>query len=394
MAKIKNQTNLIFTHKLLKAIGDSIIKVFIPLYILKSTNDIKLAMLYLLVYSLSTIIYMVILKKFILKYGVLSIMLHAIPLIVNQMLLSFYTIDLTISIVCGLLIGLAQTLYSIPLNLMFSYIDKNTDVAKFEVSTNIGKLVFILISGYLLSSNLKNSFLFLSLTASVIYIASIIPIMFAYNLLKSNYDNFKNAKTIKDQNNDAKIDNKTYIKYNIFHISFGLFQFVIDNIVPLYLYINNLSFESVTIVIALIELFKVLANYLAKFFVKHNKQLLCSCISTVLFLVSTILIMIFKTPIVLYILSCLISVTFPLVFVPMFHSFCTQINQDNNIIQGHFVRDCYIFSGRVPACTLLYFFPNFYFGFGIGIGAIIVMFVIEFSLLKSKKNTTTNDVLA
>ena len=76
----------------------------------------------------------------------------------------------------------------------------------------------------------------------------------------------------------------------------------------------------------------------------------------------------------------------------MFHSFCTQINKDNNIIQGHFIRDCYIFSGRVPTCTLLYFFPNFYFGFGIGIGAIIVMFVIEFSLLKSKKNTTTNDV--
>ena len=62
--------NLIFIHRLIKAFADSIIIVFIPLYILKQTNDINLAMLYLITYSLFVIFLMFILKKFIQKYGV------------------------------------------------------------------------------------------------------------------------------------------------------------------------------------------------------------------------------------------------------------------------------------------------------------------------------------
>ena len=55
--------NLIFIHKLIKAIADAIIIVFIPLYILKSTDDIRLAMLYLISFSLFVILFMFILKK-------------------------------------------------------------------------------------------------------------------------------------------------------------------------------------------------------------------------------------------------------------------------------------------------------------------------------------------
>ena len=55
--------NLIFIHKLLKAIADSIIKLFLPLYILKQTNDINLAMLYLIIYSSCVMLTMFILKK-------------------------------------------------------------------------------------------------------------------------------------------------------------------------------------------------------------------------------------------------------------------------------------------------------------------------------------------
>lgn len=81
--------NLIFIHKLLKAIADSIIKLFLPLYILKQTNDINLAMLYLIIYSSCVMLTMFILKTIIQKFGVFAIMVHFIPIIVTMGLFSF-----------------------------------------------------------------------------------------------------------------------------------------------------------------------------------------------------------------------------------------------------------------------------------------------------------------
>ena len=53
--------NLIFIHKLLKSIADSIIIVFIPLYVLKTTGDIRLSMAYLIIFSLFVMLFMFIL---------------------------------------------------------------------------------------------------------------------------------------------------------------------------------------------------------------------------------------------------------------------------------------------------------------------------------------------
>ena len=150
--------NLIFIHKLLKAIADSIIKLFLPLYILKQTNDINLAMLYLIIYSSCVMLTMFILKTIIQKFGVFAIMVHFIPIIVTMGLFSFLQIDITLVIIAAILMSFSQTLYSIPLNLIFTFGDKKTNVGKFQIASNIGKLTFTLISGYLLSSTIRNSF--------------------------------------------------------------------------------------------------------------------------------------------------------------------------------------------------------------------------------------------
>ena len=233
--------NLIFIHKLIKAIADAIIIVFIPLYILKSTDDIRLAMLYLICFSLFVILFMFILKKIIQKYGVICIMLHFIPIIITEGLLSFLPINIGNIIICAALMGLSQALYSIPLNLIFTFGDKKTNVGKFMIATNIGKLIFTLISGLILS-NIENSFLILSIISSVFYIICMFPIIFAYKELKDKYNNID----IKQEK--LKI-NKWFV---IFHITFGLFQPIMDNVVPLFLYLNNLSFQAVTIFIVLI----------------------------------------------------------------------------------------------------------------------------------------------
>ena len=374
---MKNKTNLIFLHKLLKAFADSIIKIFIPLYILKTTNNIKLSFLYLITYTISTLIFMFILKRFLQKYGIISIILHCIPIITTQFLLTFYTINVLNSIMSGVLMGLSQTLYSIPLNLIFAFSDKETNVAKFEAATNVGKILFVLLSGFLISSTIKNSFLYLSILASLFYISCVIPILYSYNLLKNNYNLIKKQKKLD-------ISKKDYLYFNIFHIVFGSFQSTMDNVLPLYLYINNLSFESVSIIIVLIELCKILANYFAKY-------LICTILSFSVFLISSILILIFKNAVVLYILSCLISVTFPLTFVPMFKLFCKKISADNYIFDGMTSRDIYIFIGKIPLYSCYFVIPSMYSCFAIGIVSSIIMFYNEYKI--TSKPTNNNESL-
>ena len=372
---LNDKANLIFLHKLFKALGDSTIKIFIPLFILKNTNDLRLSFLYLLTYSVSTLLLMILLKKMIQKFGVICIILHAIPIIITQFILSTISINFYVVLVCGILAGITQTLYSIPLNLLFAFGDKSTNVAKFQIASNVGKLVFVLFSGFMISSSIENSFLYLSIIATVFYIASIIPILFGYNMLKNNYTNLSKNENL------SKIN---YPIFNVFHMSFSIFQSTMDNVLPLYLFVNNLSFEAVSTIIALIELFKILANYTAKYLVSKSLQIVSVTISFILFLSSAILLIIIKTPVVLYILSCVISVSFPLTFVPMFKIYCNKLNIDQYTFNGITDRDVYIFIGKFPLYSIYYIIPSMYSCFAIGIISTIIMYACEYKLCKNK----------
>lgn len=373
---MKNQNN-IFIHKLLKSIADSIIIVFIPLYVLKTTNDFRLSMAYLIIFSLFVLFFMFVLKKLIQKYGVLAMILHFIPIIITEYILSFATIDIWIIIICAGLMGLSQALYSIPLNLVFTFGDKKTNVGLFMIATNIGKIIFTLVSGFILSSEIKNSFLILSIASTSFYILSVFPILFAYKELKNNYDNTKN-------------NNSQTVKFNpwfiIFHIAFGLFQPIMDNIVPLYLYMNDLSFQAVTIFIVVVEVLKVLANMISQVAVRHKKSIYLVSISFILFFTSIISIIFVKNNVVLYLLSTTASVSFPFTFVPMFGLYCNYLRKNNNVIQGITRRDFDIFSLRAPMYALSYI------GFALlpclilGVAIVPIMLLSEIKLIRSESN--------
>ena len=355
-----NDSNYIFLHKVLKAIADSIIKIFIPLYILKVTNELWLAITYVIAQSFLTSITMIILKKVLQKHGLACIIIHCFFIIATQAIFSFFNINIYVVLICALLMAFAQTLYSIPLNILFTKADKTINVAKFQIATNVGKLCFMLFSGIILSK-IPDSFLYLSIIATVFYLLSILPICLAYKDLKQTF----RAKKIKDNSDNAPT--KTTKWFNVFHYSFGLFQIIIEVVVPLYLYINNLSFEAVTTIIALIELLKILSNILAKWLVKKNYYIFSFIASTTIFVLCLFGIILFKNAVVLYILSCLISVSFPLCFVPMFNLFCNNINKNNNLEEQMTRRDFDIFAPR-PILYSTYFLgfsllPCLCFGF-------------------------------
>lgn len=368
--------NSIFIHKLLKSIADSIIIVFIPLYVLKTTNDIRLSITYLILFSLFVMLFMFVLKKVIQKYGIIAMIIHFIPIIITEYILSFATINIWIIIICAGLMGLSQALYSVPLNLVFTFKDKKTNVGLFMIATNIGKIIFTLISGFILSSEIKNSFLILSIASSAFYILSFIPILFAYNELKENYDKHKKYNDIKIKINPWFI---------VFHILFGLFQPIMDNVVPLYLYINDLSFQAVTIFIVLVETLKIIANAISQLLVKKDKSLYLVITSFILFFFSIIGIIFIKNNVALYILSTIASVSFPFTFVPMFGLYCNYLRRTNNVVDGITRRDFDIFSLRAPMYSLAFV------GFGLlpililGVVLVPIMLFTEIKLIKGDK---------
>ncbi len=374
--------NLIFIHKLLKSIADAIIIVFIPLYILKSTGDINLSMAYLIIFSLFVLFFMFVLKKLIQKYGVIAMILHFIPIIATEYILSFSTINIGIIILSAGLMGLSQALYSIPLNLVFTFGDKKTNVGLFMIATNVGKIVFTLISGFILSSEIKNSFLILSIASTVFYIGSIFPILFAYKNLKENYDKNKEVGNTK-----IKID-KWFI---IFHICFGLFQPIMDNVVPLYLYINNLSFQSVTIFIVLVEFLKVVANTISQILVRKNKSIILVIISFILFFTSIISIIFVKDSVWLYVLSCTASVSFPFTFVPMFGLYCNYLKKTNNVFYGITRRDFDIFSFRAPMYALSYVGLGLIPCLVVGVVVVPIMLLSEIKLINKSNEAVKKE---
>lgn len=372
--------NNVFIHKLIKAIADSLIKIFIPLYILKKTNNINMAMIYLILFSSFVMIFMTILKKLIQRYSLASIIIHFIPTIAAMYLLSLSTINIYLIIFASILMALSQTLYSVPINILFTFSDAKANVCKFEIPTNIGKLIFTLCSGLMLANNKINSFLILSSIATTLYICSVIPLIISYNEIKFHYLNKEEIT------NKVKI-NKWFI---LFHISFGLFQPVMDNIIPLYLYMNDLSFQSVTIIIVLIELIKIFTNYFANILIKHNKELLSTIIGSIMFFSSAILMLIFKNKILLYVTSTISSICFPLVFVVMFKKYCLNLSKNKNVFYGLTKRDLDIFSFRPLLYSLSLIGFGLYPTIIMGICCIPLMITSEIKILNNKKKMHIN----
>lgn len=382
--QIKNKTNLIFTHKLIKAFADSMVKAFIPLIILKSSQNMFLVMLYLTCYYAFCGVLNLIFKKFLQKYGVLSIILHAVPIIVLQFVLTFPT-TWYLCIILALLASFAQILYSVPLNILFTFTDKEVNVAKFQIATNVGKLIFILVSGYILGSTLKNSILLLAIIGSALYILSVLPIMYGYKLIKESF--------IKISKKPTTVDRKTYKTFNLYHMFFSMFQSVLDVIIPLYLYTNNLTFEAVAIVMALIELCKIGANLLAKFLNKKGLSFLSCAISILCLFTGSIVMLIVKNAIILYICSCIIAISFPLLFVPMFAKFVEKVKKDNNEFDGMTYRDVYIFAIRDIMFLPYFVFPNLIGQFIVGLCSSVCLFVCSKKILidnKELQNATDN----
>lgn len=377
--KIKDKSNLIFLHKTIKSLADSMIKIFIPLLILQASNSMTLVIIYLCSYYPLCSILNLVLRKFLHKFGLIAIIIHSIPIIATQFLLNL-TMTWWLCIILALLMAFAQVFYYVPINTLFSLTDKKVNVAKFEISSNIGKIIFTLLSGYVLGSEIENSLLIVSLVCSSLYIISSIPLLYGYRILK---DSYKEVKTTP-----VKIDKKEFRWFNLYHIQFGLYQSILDVALPLFLFIENLTFQSLTIVIVLIEFFKICSNALASYLTKKNLGLLSIIISLAITLASFMIIIFIRNSLALYICSCCLGIGFPMLFVPLFAIFVKKVSYLGCQFQQMSYRDVYIFSFRAVVFVPYLAFPNFLLQFVAGTILSVTLGLTSGKIFKNKKDET------
>lgn len=179
---IKSDSSYIFLHRMFRGMADATIKVFIPLLILKATGNLMLSFVYLVANYFFASVLFAVLKKFIQKYMFLCLILSIIPIVGGAFLLMI-KMNIWIVLVLALLYAISDVLYYGGLNLIFATFDNKANMAKIEAGINLGRIIFCLLSAYVLE-NIANSTLFVVLFSFVFYAVSIVPIVFRYKKLK------------------------------------------------------------------------------------------------------------------------------------------------------------------------------------------------------------------
>ena len=163
----------------------------------------------------------------------------------------------------------------------------------------------ILFNGYILNTNQAFSLLITCLISLGLYTISIIPFLIIKNKLETKDAEIVNLK-----------EAVTLVKtFNVFHVAFGLQDLIVSLIIPLFLAINNLSIQTIAFVVAIVNVVKIIMTIFSNFMYKKEKAFWSVVIGSLIFAVSCVLLPNITNQIFIYILSVLISISFPLFFI-------------------------------------------------------------------------------
>lgn len=354
---LMKKSDILFLHRLLNSIADSAILIFVPLLIYKSTLNLNTTILYILLNYLFVSILFVVLKKFVQKYGLLSLILHIIPIIIAEFIL-IGNLTTALIIVVAFLNALATVLYYGAINTIFATLDKTNNVAKYEAGEICGKIVFTLASSYLIGS-LANSIYFIVIFSSILYFVSIIPICFNYKQLKQNYESRKEYTPLEVTKYNAS--------YNIYNCFMGVIVLLIGTILPLYLYYSGFSFTAVGIVMALNLVIRILGNYLSVYLEKKNLSKFNVICNSIIIMISTILVIFIKNKYILYGLTIVINFSFQMIHIIMFTKYLNESKSKGIYYEAIIQRDEYLSLSRATYSAIFLIVPTFFVIFIIAI---------------------------
>lgn len=361
------KNNSISFHKILKSCADSTTKIFLPILIYQLTKSLPFVFIFLAVYSLLASLLNIVLKKIIGKKTLFLASISFIPFVLILTQITFLPLNIYGVISVGVLSALGSVLYYAPINIIFTTNTKTNNIAKFNSAAIIGKIIFTFTTAYLIGNSFDKSFVSILIIGTLLYLLS--SVMLLLNAKEINNTLSKNVAKPIIQSIEL---NK---KYNLIHVFFGIYQCVIDTILPLFLFYLNFNITQIAFLIIISEIVKIGSNYFAKYRSSINKDGIVIFITCLLYAIVVALIPIVKSVPFYYAISIALPLSFPLIHVSIFTRYIKHIKSNDDFISGLILRDVYIFAPRVFVYSTFFiassFTPIFILGSVSAIGIII-----------------------
>lgn len=313
-------------HSLFKSISNSFISLFVPLIIYNQLGY-KMAILYLIVFSLCAGLVPIIMQKLIKKQPVTAICVHIVVAIGAYLIIALSRITVPVLLLVAMLTGIGDGLYYSSITAIISSNKSSKGFSSFKVWQYFGAFIMVLFNGYVLNLGASFSVLVTCGVSLLLYIISIIPfftVINHINLIGSENVQFRTLVV------------KTH-KHNLFTAFFGLEDMIMAHVVPLYLAISNLSVDKIAIIVAIINFSKMMITIVANKLYKQKLSFLAIMIGSVLFGVSCLVMAVSGNKILLYIMSVLGGLVFPFFYIPTLNEFQKDI--EGAYAEGMIIRE-------------------------------------------------------
>lgn len=269
-----DQLKFLNFHKMLSNFANNLVGAFVALIIFQATQELYLAVIYLVANNVIRLIFTLLLRKLYGKYPQLFLLIRIIPITLYNLFIFVLDYNLVLGVV-GVCIfnALDYALNGLSREIIFNYSSLSQKSEKSSIGATrlfeqIGTIVALLLGGFLLDVN-RTLVLILSLS---IYAVSVIPLIIFYVKCRKqktfNKDATSNAiDTLTKKNAELKQESKRITKkllltYFLVYFSFA-FVDLLQTTYSLYVFKQQGEFASAGILNAVFNTFYALGFYVA-----------------------------------------------------------------------------------------------------------------------------------
>lgn len=378
----ENKTNIskyLSIHSLFKSISNTFISLFMPLVILNELGY-KIAITYVMILSASVLLGLIVFYRIIIRNPVLAICIHIFFAIGSYLITALFGVTILSVIFTAICTGLGQALYH---SSIFSIISANKSKSGFSyyhIFSFVGSIFMILFNGYILNTNKAFSLLITCLISLGLYTISVIPFLIIKNKVET-----KDAEIVKLKNGVKLVK-----PFNVFHVSFGLQDLVVSIIIPLYLAINNLSIQTIAIVVAIVNVVKIIMTIFSNYMYKKEKAFWSVVIGSLIFAISCILLPNITNQVLIYTLSVLISISFPLFFISDCNIYAEKTKEFSH--KAMIIRELFVHGFRPLILLPFLFITNLKIMIYFGVVLAILLIVSSYFFTRKEEVKNINEV--
>ncbi len=359
-------------HSLFKSISNAFISLFVPLIVYNQLGY-QMAILYLICASIFTTLVPLLFKIIIKKHPIFAVCVHVVCAISVYLIVALVQMSIPILLLVTIISGIGGGLYNSAITAIISSNKSKKGFSSFKVWQYIGACLIVLFNGYVLNFGGEFSVLITGCVSLLLYIISVIPFFVV----------IKHINLETNQNlNWREFLIKTH-KHNIFSALFGLQDLIFAYIIPLYLAINHLSIAKIAIIVAIINIIKILLTMLANQMHRKKQDMFAITIGVVFVIVASLVIAISTHNVLLYIMSVVGNLAFPFFYIPSLNEFQKDI--DGNYAEGMIVREVSVHLFRPLVLFPFLFINNLAWLIGLGVVIAVGIFFAGRLIFKNQK---------